>query len=156
MITGRDTLQEINDYLQHLITVGVSEGMDLTMRAILNPGDEVIIPAPYWVSYPPQVILAGADPVIVGSTEEKEFVPTIADIEKAVTPRTKALVINSPCNPTGAGYPRKRLEEIAALALDKGFLVISDEIYEKTVYDGFEFFSVAQVPGMQDLAGSQA
>ncbi len=88
--------------------------------------------------------------MIVNSTEVSGFVPAVEDLEKAMTPRTKALVINSPCNPTGAGYPRERLEEIAGLAMGKGIFVISDEIYEKTVYDGFEFFSIAQVPGMQD------
>jgi aspartate aminotransferase len=135
---------------QIIISCGAKHSLYNIFQALVQEGDEVIIPAPYWVSYPPQVILAGAQPVIVESTEENGFVPTLADIEKAVTPRTKALVVNSPCNPTGAGYPRERLEEIAALASDKGFFVISDEIYEKTVYDGFEFFSIAQVPGMQE------
>lgn len=135
---------------QIIISCGAKHTLYNIFQVLVQDGDEVIIPAPYWVSYPPQVVLAGASPVIVQSTEENGFVPTISDIEEAVTPRTKALVINSPCNPTGAGYPRERLEEIAALALEKGLYVISDEIYEKTVYDGFEFFSIAQVPAMKE------
>lgn len=135
---------------QIIISCGAKHTLYNIFQALVQAGDEVIIPAPYWVSYPPQVILAGAEPVIVESTEENGFVPTVADIEKAVTARTKVLVINSPCNPTGAGFPKECLEEIAALALDKGIYVVSDEIYEKTVYDGFEFFSIAQVPGMQE------
>jgi aspartate aminotransferase len=135
---------------QIIISCGAKHTLYNIFQALVQEGDEVVIPAPFWVSYPPQVVLAGADPVIVDSTEENGFVPTVADLEKAMTPRTKALVINSPCNPTGAGYPRGRLEEIAALAMEKGIWVISDEIYEKTVYDGFEFFSIAQVPGMQE------
>jgi len=135
---------------QIIISCGAKHTLYNIFQALVQEGDEVVIPAPYWVSYPPQVILAGADPVILNSTEENGFVPTMADMEKVITPRTRALVINSPCNPTGAGYPRERLEEIAALVMEKGIYVISDEIYEKTVYDDFEFFSIAQVPGMKD------
>ncbi len=135
---------------QIIISCGAKHTLYNIFQALVQEGDEVVIPAPYWVSYPPQVVLAGADPVIVDSTEENGFVPALADLERAITPRTKALVINSPCNPTGAGYPRERLEEIAALSVKKGIYVVSDEIYEKMVYDGFEFFSIAQVPGMQD------
>lgn len=135
---------------QIIISCGAKHTLYNIFQALVQEGDEVIIPAPYWVSYPPQVILAGATPVVVMSREENGFVPTIADLERAITTRTKAFVINSPCNPTGAGYPRDCLQEIAALAKKKGIIVISDEIYEKTVYDGFEFFSIAQVEGMQD------
>jgi len=135
---------------QIIISCGAKHTLYNIFQVMVQEGDEVIIPAPYWVSYPPQVILAGAVPVILETTEENSFVPLLEDLEKAITPRTKALVLNSPCNPTGAGYPRERLEEIAALAMEKGIFVISDEIYEKTIYDGFEFFSIAQVPGMQE------
>ena len=135
---------------QIIISCGAKHTLYNIFQALVQEGDEVIIPAPYWVSYPPQVVLAGAHPVIVDSTEENGFVPALADLERAITPRTKVLVINSPCNPTGAGYPRERLEEIAALTMKKGIYVVSDEIYEKIVYDGFEFFSIAQTPGMQD------
>ncbi len=135
---------------QIIISCGAKHSLYNIFQVLVQEGDEVIIPSPYWVSYPPQVMLAGAVPVILETAEENSFVPLVEDLEKAVTPRTRALVINSPCNPTGAGYPRERLEEIAALAREKGIIVISDEIYEKTVYDDFKFFSIAQVPGMQE------
>jgi len=135
---------------QIIVSCGAKHTLYNIFQALVQEGDEVIILAPYWVSYPPQVVLAGATPVIVETTEENDFVPALEDLERAMTMRTRAIVINSPCNPTGAGYPRKCLEEIAALAMDRGVFVISDEIYEKTIYDGFEFFSIGQVPGMQD------
>ncbi|UCG38162.1 MAG: pyridoxal phosphate-dependent aminotransferase [bacterium] len=133
-----------------IISCGAKHTLFNIFQALVEEGDEVIIPAPYWVSYPDQVILASATPVILETTEANEFVPTMEDLQKAITPRTKALVINSPSNPTGAAIPRKRLEEIAGLIKGRGILAISDEIYEKEVYDGFEFFSIAQVPGMKE------
>jgi len=114
-------------------------------QAIFDQGDEVIVPAPYWVSYPPMVTLANATPVIVETTEKNEFKITPEDLKKAVTPKTKALIINSPSNPTGSAYGKKELEKIAEIAISKNFFVISDEIYEKIVYDGFEFTSVASL-----------
>ncbi|MBN2720825.1 MAG: pyridoxal phosphate-dependent aminotransferase [Proteobacteria bacterium] len=135
---------------QIIVSCGAKHTLYNIFQVLVQEGDEVIIIAPYWVSYPPQVVLAGATPVIVETTEENDFVPVLEDLERAMTGRTRAIVINSPCNPTGAGYPRECLEEIAALAMDRGVFVISDEIYEKTIYGGFEFFSIAQAPGMQD------
>ncbi|MDF1536939.1 MAG: pyridoxal phosphate-dependent aminotransferase [bacterium] len=132
-----------------IISCGAKHTLYNIFQALVQEGDEVIIPSPYWVSYPDQVILASATPVILETTEANEFVPTVEDLKKAITPRTKALVINSPCNPTGAAIPRARLEEIAEVVRGKNILVISDEIYEKEVYDGFKFFSIAQVPGMK-------
>jgi aspartate aminotransferase len=114
-------------------------------QALFDRGDEVIIPAPYWVSYPPMVALAEATPVIIETKEENGFKVTTEDLKKAITPRTKALVLNSPCNPTGSSYTKKELEKIAEIALSRGFYVISDEIYEKIVYDGFEFRSIASL-----------
>jgi aspartate aminotransferase len=114
-------------------------------QAIFDQGDEVIIPAPYWVSYPPMVALADATPVIVDTTEKNEFKITPEELKKAITPKTKALILNSPSNPTGNAYTKKELEKIAEIALSKNFFVISDEIYEKIVYDGFEFTSIASL-----------
>ncbi len=114
-------------------------------QAIFDQGDEVIIPAPYWVSYPPMVALANASPVIVETTEKNEFKITPEDLKKAITPKTKALIINSPSNPTGSAYSKKELEKIAEMAISNNFFVISDEIYEKIVYDGFEFISIASL-----------
>jgi aspartate aminotransferase len=114
-------------------------------QAIFDQGDEVIIPAPYWVSYPPMVVLAGGSPVIVETTERNEFKITPEELKKAMTSNTKALILNSPSNPTGSAYTRKELEEIAEIAISKNFFIISDEIYEKIIYDGFEFVSIASL-----------
>ncbi len=114
-------------------------------QAIFDQGEEVIIPAPYWVSYPPMVALANGTPVIVNTTEKNEFKITPEELKKAITPKTKALIINSPSNPTGSAYTKKELEKIAEIAISKNFFVISDEIYEKIVYDGFEFTSIASL-----------
>jgi aspartate aminotransferase len=114
-------------------------------QAIFDRGDEVIVPAPYWVSYPPMVALAGGSPVIVETTERNKFKITSEELKKAITSNTKALILNSPSNPTGSAYTRKELENIAEIAISKNFFVISDEIYEKIVYDGFEFVSIASL-----------
>lgn len=135
---------------QIIISCGAKHTLYNIFQALVQEGDEVIIPAPYWVSYPDQVILASATPVILETSEANEFVPTIEDLKKTITPKTKALVINSPSNPTGAAIPKARLEEIAQVLMENDIVAISDEIYEGQVYDGFEFFSIAQVPGMKE------
>ena len=114
-------------------------------QSIFDQGDEVIVPAPYWVSYPPMVALADATPVIVETKEKNEFKITPEELNKALTPKTKALIINSPSNPTGSAYTKTGLEKIAEMAISKNFFVISDEIYEKIVYDGFQFTSIASL-----------
>ena len=133
-----------------IISCGAKHTLYNIFQALVEEGDEVIIPAPYWVSYPDQVILASATPVILETTDANEFVPTIEDLKKAITPKTKAMVINSPSNPSGAAIPKARLEEIAQVLMENDIVAISDEIYEQQVYDGFEFFSIAQVPGMRE------
>lgn len=117
-------------------------------QAILDPGDEVIVPAPYWVSYPPMVMLAEGKPVIVPTTQAKEFKPTRAELEAAITPRTKALVLNSPSNPTGSVWSSAELDMVADLAKKHDFLVISDDIYEKIMYGSEKFETIAGRPGM--------
>jgi len=114
-------------------------------QAIFDQGDEVIIPAPYWVSYPPMVALAGASPIIVETKEGDDFKITQESLKGAITSKTKALVINSPSNPTGSAYTKKELEKIAEMAILNNFFIISDEIYEKIVYDGFKFISIASL-----------
>jgi len=114
-------------------------------QAIFDQGDEVIIPAPYWVSYPPMVALAGASPIIVETKEGDDFKITQESLKRAITSKTKALVINSPSNPTGSAYTKKELEKIAEMAILNNFFIISDEIYEKIVYDGFKFISIASL-----------
>ena len=128
-----------------LVSCGGKHSFYNLAQAIFDQGDEVIVPAPYWVSYPPMVALANATPVIVETTEENEFKITPEDLRKAVTPKTKALIINSPSNPTGSAYTKKELEKIAEIALSKNFFIISDEIYEKIVYDNFQFVSISSL-----------
>jgi len=132
-----------------LITVGVSEGLDLTMRAILNPGDEVIMPDPCYVAYPASVSLAGGIPVRVPTTEENNFEITADDIEPRITQRTKAILLGYPSNPTGAVLSKEGLAQIAELAKRHNLLVISDEVYDRLVY-GVEHTCLAALPGMRE------
>jgi aminotransferase len=132
-----------------LITVGVSEGLDLAMRAILNPGDEVIMPDPCYVAYPAAVSLAGGTPVQVPTTEENNFEITADDIEPRITQRTKAILLGYPCNPTGAVLSKEELAQIAELAKRYNLLVISDEVYDRLVY-GVEHTCLATMPGMRE------
>ncbi|MDD5617731.1 MAG: aminotransferase class I/II-fold pyridoxal phosphate-dependent enzyme [Candidatus Omnitrophica bacterium] len=117
-----------------LITVGTSEGLDLAFRAILEPGDEVIIPQPSYVSYGPVVDLAGGVPVFI-NTEKSKFKLRPSDLEKACTKKTKAILLNYPSNPTGASYTKKELRDLAKVILKHNLLVISDEIYDELTYD---------------------
>ncbi len=132
-----------------LITVGVSEALDLTMRAILDSGDEVIIPDPCYVSYDACVILAGGTPIMVPTTQENNFEISAADIEGRITRRTRALLIGYPANPTGAVMSRGKLIKIAAVARRHRLLVVSDEIYARLVY-GVEHTCFAALPGMKE------
>lgn len=128
-----------------IVSTGAKHSLYNIAQALYGPGDEVIIPAPYWVSYPDQVLLNDATPVIVRTKAEDGFVLTPGAFRAAITPRTKALILNSPSNPTGMGYDRAALEAIAKVAVEHGVYVVSDEIYEKVVYDGFEHVSIASL-----------
>ncbi len=130
---------------QVLISCGAKHSLYNIAEALFDPGDEIIIPSPYWVSYPDQVLLNDATPVIVETTEAEGFKLSAQKLEKAITKKTKALVLNSPSNPTGLAYDRKTLEEIAAIAVKHNIYVISDEIYEKLLYDGFTHVSIASL-----------
>nr|WP_321508934.1 aminotransferase class I/II-fold pyridoxal phosphate-dependent enzyme [uncultured Hyphomonas sp.] len=132
-----------------IVTVGVSEALYLTFTALLDPGDEVIIPTPCFVSYQAEVILAGGKPVEIYTTMEDDFQPNPAVIEKAITPRTKAILLGYPNNPTGAVAKRENLEAIAKIAEEHDLVVISDEIYDRLVY-GQEHICFPAFPGMQD------
>ncbi|MFN8532153.1 MAG: aminotransferase class I/II-fold pyridoxal phosphate-dependent enzyme [Dehalococcoidia bacterium] len=132
-----------------LVTVGVSEGLDLAMRAILDPGDEVICPDPGYVSYQPCIQLAGGAVVPAPTYQENDFAVRAADIEARITPRTKAILLGYPSNPTGAVLGRGDLEAIAALAVRHDLIVIADEIYDRLVY-GVEHVSFASLPGARD------
>ncbi len=132
-----------------VMTVGVSEALYLAFTAILNPGDEVIVPTPCFVSYQAEVSLAGGVPVEVATYVENEFVPRIEDIEAAITPKTRAILIGSPSNPTGAVFNREFLLQLADLVEKHDLLVISDEIYDRLVY-GIEHTCFASLPRMQE------
>ena len=135
------------DYAENQIIVscGGKHSFYNLAQALLDPGDEVIIPAPYWVSYPPMVSLAGGVPVIIEAGQEQGFKITPAQLEGAITPKTRAVVINSPSNPTGAAYTLDELKTLAEVAVAKDILIISDEIYEHIIYDGFKQYSPAQI-----------
>lgn len=130
---------------QILISCGAKHSLYNIAEALFDPGDEIVIPAPYWVSYPDQVLLNDAVPVIVETTEQEGFKLSAEKLEKALTKKTKAVVLNSPSNPTGLAYDRKTLEQIAAVAVKHGIYIISDEIYEKLIYDGFRHVSIASL-----------
>lgn len=130
---------------QVLISCGGKHSLYNVFQALLDPGDEVIIPAPYWVSYPEQVRLCGATPVFVHTSEQEGFRLNRGVVESAVTPRTKILVLNSPANPTGAALTRNELEGLAALVAERGLWVLSDETYEQLVYDGYRHLSIASM-----------
>lgn len=126
-----------------IVSCGGKHSLYNVFQALVDDGDEVVIPAPYWVSYPEQVKLADGVPVIVPTTDADGFAPTVDQLRAAITPRTKIVVLNSPSNPTGAMWPRATIEALAELAVEHDFHVISDEIYEKIVYDNHEFVSIA-------------
>ena len=126
-----------------IVTTGAKQAIYNALMAICNPGDEVIIPTPCWVSYVEMVKLTGAKPVLVEAKEEDGFIPALDAIEAAVTDRTKAILFNSPNNPTGAVYDADTLRGLGRMALEKDFWLISDEIYEALVYDGARHYSVA-------------
>ncbi len=138
-----------NPKCEALVTVGVSEALDLAMRAILSPGDEVLVPEPCYVSYQACVTLAGGKPVSVSTSRENEFRVTVDQLAAALTPRTKALLIGYPNNPTGAVMTRDDLAAIAQFAEKNDLIVISDEIYANLTYDG-EHTCFASLPGMRD------
>ena len=131
-----------------LITVGVSEAMYLAMQALLDPGDEVLVPQPCFVSYTADVILAGGVVVDIPTYAANNFVLTPTQLEEAITPRTKVLLIGYPCNPTGAVMNREELSAIAQVAEKHDLIVISDEIYDRLVYDGHKHVMFAALPGM--------
>ncbi len=160
--TGLKELRtEINNYLTRrigvsydpdneiMVTVGGSEGIDIAMRAMLDPGDEVLIPQPSYVSYEPCCILAGGKPVVINLKEENEFRLTAAELEEAITEKTKLLVLPFPNNPTGAIMERSDLEAVAKVIEKHDLYVISDEIYSELSYKG-DHVSITQLPGMRE------
>jgi len=126
-----------------IVSVGAKHSIYNVAQALLEEGDEVLIPAPYWVSYPDITLLAGASPVILPARQENGFKITPDQLDGAISGKTRLLVLNSPSNPTGAAYTKEELRALADVAVRRNILVLSDEIYEKLVYDGFAFASIA-------------
>ena len=141
------------DYTADQITVGAGGKHVIynAMMATLNEGDEVIVPAPYWVSYPDIVLLAGGKPVVMECDEKQSFKINPSDLEKFITPKTKWIILNSPSNPTGACYSEKDIREIAkVLEKHTNVYILSDDIYEHVTYEGFKFFTIAQIEGLKE------
>lgn len=159
MLELRETLSHHLERLYHisydpgselLITVGVSEALYLALTAVLDVGDEVLVPTPCFVSYQPEVIFAGGKPVPLPTRPDDGFQVHVDELEAHITPRTKVLLIGYPNNPTGAVMSRERLLEIAAIAEKHDLLVLSDEIYDQLIYGGHEHVCFASLPGMKD------
>ncbi len=123
---------------QICVGVGAKHVLHTACQALCDPGDEVIIFSPYWVSYPEMLRMAEAEPVVVACTEGNGFVPDPADVERAITSKTVAMIMNSPCNPTGAVYPHDAIRALTELAIERGLLLISDECYDKIMFDGLQ------------------
>ena len=130
---------------QIIVSSGAKHSCYNAILATCQAGDEVLIPSPYWVSYPDMVRLAGAEPVIVPTTERNGWKMRASDFENAMTPRTKMLILNSPCNPSGSVYTREELEGIVEVAAEEDIYILSDEIYEKLVYDDAKHVSIASL-----------
>ena len=133
-----------------IVTVGASESIDIALRALVGPGDEVLVPEPSYVSYSPSVIFAGGTPVGVETTQDTAFRLTAENVRRAITPHTKALILPYPNNPTGGIMERADLEALAQVVRETGILVISDEIYSELTYGGRQHVSFASLPGMWD------
>jgi len=130
---------------QIIVSCGAKHSLYNIFQALCDKGDEVIVPSPYWVSYPEMVKLSGAKPVVVKTDEKSGFKLTEKDLKKAATKRTKAIIINSPSNPTGSAYSIEDLSMVAKWAISKNIFVISDEIYENLIYDGLKHISIASL-----------
>jgi len=128
-----------------IVTNGAKHALYNIFQVVLNPGDEVIVPIPYWVSYTEQIKLAGGTPVLIKGEESNEFKITAEQLERAITSKTKVFLLNSPSNPTGTVYSKVELEKIAEICVKHDLLVISDEIYEKLIYDDVEHVSIASL-----------
>ena len=152
-IQGKFSRENNLSYELDQISVGTGGKQVLynVFMATLNPGDEVIIPAPYWVSYPDMVLLAGGKPKIVKCSEKNEFKITPDELKKAIGKKTKWLIINSPSNPTGSCYTRSEIEELSKILIkNKNVYILSDDIYEHITYDDFKFFTIAQIKALKD------
>ena len=139
-----------NPVSEIIVTVGGMEGLYLALLSTLNNGDEVIIPAPYWINYGQMVQMCGAKPVLVNSKSADDLSVSVDNIEKAITDKTKVLIINSPSNPSGLVIPKEDIKKIADLAIKYDLYVIADEVYRRMIYEGQEYFSISNIKGMKE------
>jgi aspartate/methionine/tyrosine aminotransferase len=146
----RDNNLDYDPATEIIVTVGATEAIFMTMMALLDAGDEALIPMPAFPAYTRCVYMAGAVPVPVPAKEANDFTPSVQDLRSQITSRTRLLVVNTPNNPTGAVYSAETLEQMAALAVEKDLIVLADEIYEKNIYDGYRHYSMAVYPGMKE------
>lgn len=137
------------DVSQVIVTVGAIEGLSAAVMALIDPGDEVILPSPTYSTHIRQVVIASGKPVFVPTIEEKGFTLDIEGIENAITPKTKAILYCSPSNPTGTVFVEEQLRQLAKIALDNDLMVITDEAYEYFTYDGYKHFSIGSIPEMR-------
>ncbi len=133
-----------------MLTVGGMEAIYLTLYSLINPGDEVIIPAPYWINYAQMVKLCGGVPIIIPTREENNFSVSEAELRNSVTNKTKLIILNTPNNPTGCIYSEENLRMIAKIVTEQDLYIISDEVYQSLIYDNRKHFSVFTIPGMKD------
>lgn len=133
-----------------MITHGAQHALMITMLSLLDPGDEILIPDPYYPSYLSQVLLCGATPVFIPTLEKDGFKPNVKNIRKRISARSKLLILNTPNNPTGAVLEKEALEEISKLVIENDMMVIADEAYETMVYDGKRHYCIASIPGMKE------
>lgn len=134
---------------QIIMTSGAKHAVFNSLAVLINPGDEILIPSPYWVTYPELVQWMGGTPVFIKASAKNQFKISPTDLEKAITPKTKAIIFNNPCNPTGAVYSKNELEALTQIITKQDLYCISDEVYEHFVYDG-DFTSIASLKGMQE------
>ncbi|MCI0525914.1 MAG: pyridoxal phosphate-dependent aminotransferase, partial [Nitrospira sp.] len=145
-----DNALEVDPATEVIVTVGTIEGILMALMATLDPGDEILIPDPAWTSYQHCIRMVGAYPISIPLKEENGFKPRVEDLEAVLTPRTKALLISSPHNPTGVILSQGELQQFADFAQQKDLVVLSDEIYEKLVYEGAKHYSIGSFPNMNE------
>ena len=133
------------DYTQIVVASGAKHSLFIALSAITNPGDEIILPAPYWVSYYEMIKMTDGEPVVISAGEEQNFKITAEQLEAAITDKTKMFMLNSPSNPTGMVYSKEELEALAAVCVKHGLYILADDIYYKLVYDGIEYTSIASL-----------
>ena len=147
-----ETNIEYNPETEIQVTVGAMEGIYLSLCCLINPGEEVIVPAPYWVNYKHMTEMLNGVPVLVNADEEHDFIVTSESLKAAVTDKTRVIIINSPNNPTGTVYDYDTLMEISRIAIEKDITIIFDECYKSILYDGARFVSILDCPGMKEHA----